>query len=354
MPAVELSVVIATYNSEKTLSMVIGALEKQSFSRKKYEVLVIDGGSLDSTIRLAKKHKCKVIPNPRTEPVFAKFLGFKAAKGKFIMYLDHDEVLLNPKSIEKRMSLLSADKNIVAALNSGYQSPAGFSLINDYSIEFGDPFSCFIYRLSKRSGIFLKTMLERYPSENAGQEIVTFDFAAMRKNPPIMELVAMGSIFSLAEARKAFGPQAENPPSLPHVFYYLSKADKKIAIMREDPILHYSADSLGKFLSKIKWRIKNNIKFRKRLGDAGFAGREQFGGQFFAYKKYLFLPYSLLLFPVIIDSIYLAGSRRNARYLLHFPLCLYTVWLISYYSASKFMGLKIELKSYDESKRIQV
>src|SRR5690606_9030906 len=90
-----LTIAIATFNSEKRLTDVLQAIRKQEIYGSKLELLIIDGGSTDETLKIVKKFDAVVIKNPKTEPVFAKYLAFHKAKGKFLLYLDHDEVLKN-------------------------------------------------------------------------------------------------------------------------------------------------------------------------------------------------------------------------------------------------------------------
>ena len=51
-----ISVVIPTYNSEKTLEKSLKSIREQSFNQEEIEILIIDGGSTDNTLEIAKKH----------------------------------------------------------------------------------------------------------------------------------------------------------------------------------------------------------------------------------------------------------------------------------------------------------
>ena len=65
------SVVIATFNSEKILPKTLEAIRNQSYDQDKIEILMIDGGSTDNTVALADEYSCLVYPNPKTDPVSA-------------------------------------------------------------------------------------------------------------------------------------------------------------------------------------------------------------------------------------------------------------------------------------------
>lgn len=343
----KISIIIATYNSKKLLAKVFKALEKQTYPKELMEVIAVDGGSNDDTKEFVQSKGYTVLDNPRTEPVYAKFLGYKYATGDYIMYLDHDEVLANPESLTNKVKLFQSDENIKAVLSSGYKTPEHISFINDYINEFGDPFSAFRYNLSKMDDFFIKTMKKRYEIIQENECGITFNFGN-NTNLPIIELAAAGSMVESHYFKSCFPQTLEMPDLIAHTFYMMIEDGKLVGIAKNDAIYHYSSDTFVKYLNKIKWRIKNNIFFQ-HLGKAGFSGRDQYEQGFYNYKKYLFIPYAFsILFP-LIDSIYLVATRKKISYFIHLPLVLYTASYILLYMTMKVIGYKPYLKSYDES-----
>lgn len=347
-----ISIVIATYNSDKTLPLTLESIKKQDYPKNKIEVLVIDGGSEDETLLIAKKYGCKVIKNPKREPIPAKHLGFMKAVGKYIVYLDSDEVIEKSTSLKDKINVFKKNNQmnkffpseIKAVIPSGYKKPEGFPDINYYINEFGDPFSFFIYNLSKDSNFFLKTLKNRYKTTSEDKNTAVFNFTKV-KPLPIIELVAMSSMVDLEYLKSNF-PQIKKDESLvPFYFYLLNSQNIQIAIMKNDPIIHYSSDNFSKYLKKISSRVKNNI-FQTTMGIGGFSGREKFQPFWFRLKKYLFIPYCLSLVFPLIDSLQLSISRKNLIYLIHLPLCLYTSLLIVYYYILKSVNVKLYIKSY--------
>ena len=79
-----ITVLVRTYNSEKTLAKVLSALDL----RKGDECIIVDSGSKDGTLALAAKHKAKIL---RSDPPFnysrSLNMGFAAAKGDWVMVL---------------------------------------------------------------------------------------------------------------------------------------------------------------------------------------------------------------------------------------------------------------------------
>ncbi len=91
------SINIPTYNSEKTLEKCIKAAKAQTY--KNIEILVIDSYSKDKTLEIAKKYGCKIVMC-KGGLLEARILGAKKSKGKYILFLDSDQIL-HPTTIER-------------------------------------------------------------------------------------------------------------------------------------------------------------------------------------------------------------------------------------------------------------
>lgn len=346
---IRLSVVIATFNSGKYLEKVLAAITAQDFPLNEMEVILVDGGSSDQTREIGNKFSCRWIENPRTEPIYAKYLGLLNAQGRYLVYLDHDEVLMNRSSFSMRINAMRDSEDVKAIVVSGYVNPKNYPIINDYINEFGDPFSFFMYRISKDSRFFIPTLRKRYPKIEESPEIVVFNIKGIT-DLPLIELCAGGGMLDRSYFLENFNDELSGPELIPHFFYLLVKDKTNLAVSKNDEIEHYSVDHLTHYLKKINWRIKNNIFFRNRLGVSGFLGRMQFTSKRNHYKPILFIPYTLLIIPVMIDSIYLCISRKKIGYLVHIFLCMYCANTIILYLILKIFGYSPRLKSYDEKK----
>lgn len=85
----QLSVAIATYNEEKKLGACLS-----SVSSWVDEIVVVDGGSSDHTLEIAKKFNARVIKTDNP-PIFHinKQKALDACRGEWILQLDADEVV---------------------------------------------------------------------------------------------------------------------------------------------------------------------------------------------------------------------------------------------------------------------
>lgn len=114
----EISVIIPTYNSAVYVKNAIHSVIQQSESR--CEIIVVDDGSSDETIRVLKHYQTEVnfqlITQPNSGPGSARNQGMKVAKGRYICFLDADDQLL-PTSIAKRFALLEQNPDIALVFN---------------------------------------------------------------------------------------------------------------------------------------------------------------------------------------------------------------------------------------------
>jgi glycosyltransferase involved in cell wall biosynthesis len=100
------SVVIPTYNSEKTLVKCLESIKNQTY--KNVEIIIVDSYSRDKTVEVAKSFGVKVLQTD-WKLLGARYLGFKKSVGDIILLLDSDQIL------EK-----TAIKRAVKLLNDGY------------------------------------------------------------------------------------------------------------------------------------------------------------------------------------------------------------------------------------------
>lgn len=340
-----ISIAIPTFNSGNTLIKTLDSIKKQGYPLKKIEILIIDGYSKDNTIEIAKKYHCKIIPNPKIDLIYGKHIGFLKSKGKYLMYLDSDEVLENPNSLKIKYLSFKKNSKVIAIVPTGYKSPADGSRINSYVNEFGDPFSLFMYRESKGFTNLIKEFSRKYRKISENKFCVVFSFF-QSDSLPLLEFWAGGCMIDKQFVESNFPQIKRDRTIIAQLFYLLSNNQNiLIAVTKNDPTVHYSSPNIEKYFKKIASRIRNNI-YKTEMGEGGFIGRERFQSAFFRFKKYLFIPYSFSIILPLIDAFCLTTSRKNFIFLLHLPLCIYTSILILYYFSLKKIGIKPKLKNY--------
>lgn len=87
--AVETSVVVPAYNEEKGLPVVLEALEQLPL--RSSEVIVVDDGSQDGTVEVARRYSCRVISHAHNRGKGAAMrTGIDAALGSKVVFIDAD------------------------------------------------------------------------------------------------------------------------------------------------------------------------------------------------------------------------------------------------------------------------
>ncbi|MFH1858292.1 MAG: glycosyltransferase family A protein, partial [Candidatus Omnitrophota bacterium] len=121
MPKV--SVIIPTYNRAHFLQRAIECVLKQTFSD--WELLVVDNGSTDDTEPLVhqlqkKDARIRYLFEKRKGLSHARNLGFKEARGEFIVFLDDDDEW-EPEKIKKQTAALESNPEIALVTCGGWR-----------------------------------------------------------------------------------------------------------------------------------------------------------------------------------------------------------------------------------------
>ena len=98
---VEVSVITPTYMRKLTLKKVMESLEKQSFPIEKFEMIVVDDGSTDGTIKMLESYQGPLnlvtlstkLPAGDYGYLRALNIGILNAAGKYLVFLDSDMVV---------------------------------------------------------------------------------------------------------------------------------------------------------------------------------------------------------------------------------------------------------------------
>ena len=114
MPLPRLSIVLPTLNNEALLIDFFERLSQQTYPRAWLELLVLDGGSTDRTVELAKEAGATIIPNPHVLAEPGVNLGLSLAQGEIVMILAADNVFKDDNALEKIVRVFE-DSSIYAA-----------------------------------------------------------------------------------------------------------------------------------------------------------------------------------------------------------------------------------------------
>jgi glycosyltransferase involved in cell wall biosynthesis len=104
MPTI--SVIIPTYNAERTVLKTVESVQKQTFSD--IEIIIINDGSTDRTLELVqsiKDQRLKIFSYENGGLPVARNRGISQATGEFISFVDADD-LWTPDKLELQLTAL--------------------------------------------------------------------------------------------------------------------------------------------------------------------------------------------------------------------------------------------------------
>lgn len=117
-----ISVIIPVKNGTNYLGEALDSLRRQNLN---LEIIVVDDGSTDATAELAEKAGCVVLRHPVSRgQVAAKNTGIAAAKGGYILFLDHDDKVRDG-ALNTMLDALQAapEASAVQAMVKDFRSP---------------------------------------------------------------------------------------------------------------------------------------------------------------------------------------------------------------------------------------
>ena len=128
----KISISLPVYNEEKYIKLCLDSVERLDYPKNKIEVFVVDAGSTDDTVKIAKKYSfVKIIKNPKKDTHIAKMLGLRAAIGKYWTYFDADLQVDGEDWAKAMIKPLEEDSEMTASV-SRYNAHSGDSPIEHY------------------------------------------------------------------------------------------------------------------------------------------------------------------------------------------------------------------------------
>ena len=101
---IKISVIIPVYNGGKYLNYSLGSIQNQKM--KDIEIIIIDDNSKDDSLKIARNYmkndkRIKLIKNNENRRIlFCKSIGALNSKGKYIIEIDQDDVLIKENALD--------------------------------------------------------------------------------------------------------------------------------------------------------------------------------------------------------------------------------------------------------------
>ena len=162
----KVSFIASVYNKEKYLSRFISSIQNQYL--KEYELILVDDCSSDKSIEIINKFKkkdkrIKLIKNKRNMGTsFTRYIGFLYSKGKYIIFVDSDDIVLQ-KGIIKAYNHITKNNLDMIEFHSVFEINENLAYISrryyKYSNIIYQPILSYIYYYRNKEGEELNTAL---------------------------------------------------------------------------------------------------------------------------------------------------------------------------------------------------
>lgn len=328
------SIIIATYNSEQTLPYTLQSIRNQDFDQNELEVLVVDGGSTDRTRNIAEEYGATILENEKRLPEYAKLVGVKNARGKYLIRMDSDEEFTYSKQLEDKKNFYMHHPDvkvvIVNKMVRGREEICGVSA--GYMNVLGDPFSYFIYRTKKDR----KATSSKYVKyENCNEIIFKFE------PDDVFPLADSGTCSYSLDYIKENYPQEYLTIEFTCSTYDRIMQDTGLCgCVKKDIVKHNCKSDLCTYFKKLKFRVINNV-FNKK--ESGFSSKNNAKSN---NRVVLFCLYALFIPLPILDGCRLAIVYKDWTFILHFVYLYYVCVLIVISYLQLLLGKKIDNSTF--------
>jgi GT2 family glycosyltransferase len=307
------SAVIPTLNSEKYLDECLASLRSQDYNGD-VEIVLVDGGSTDRTLEIARKHSVdQVLDNPFRTGEAGKAVGFRAARGELILTLDSDNVVVGSDWLARMVAPFEeAEIATTQAVRWDYRGSDHY--ITRWAALTGvtDPLVLWIGNYDRYSHLTGRwTDYPHQAQERDGWIRVVLDprwVPAMGANGfivrrEVFECVPVGDYFF----------------DVDFAWELVQRGFRTIGVV-DVAIRHYFCDSLGQFLRKTRRRVDDYLFFRRTRTGRQYPWTKR-------HKRAIvrFVASTLIVVPIVLDVF--RGYRRTSdpAWLFHLPACWITL-----------------------------
>lgn len=232
----KVSIIIPVYNREKYISRCISSVINQTY--KNLEIIIVDDGSTDDSLNIVRSfddNRLKIIESENKGVSNARNIGIQNASGKYIMFVDSDDYILDEmvENFVREMEETDADlvcgnfantkiKNIHEKITISSEYSAQDYVVNYYNIC---PYNCPVSKLYKRALITEPFDVELFKSEdmvfnlnylnNAKLIIIIPDYSYVANNedhPSITREYKKGEFSMFVKAQVKLTNFLENSP----------------------------------------------------------------------------------------------------------------------------------------------
>jgi glycosyltransferase involved in cell wall biosynthesis len=322
------SVVIPTLNSARVLEPCLRSIRYQNYFQKNLQILIVDGGSVDTTLSIAKSYNCHILNNPFKTAESGKAIGVKKASGKYIILIDSDNILPDPEWLHLMLYPLN-DRHIIGTEPWEYTYRPNGGFIERYSALTGvnDPYALIAGNYDRQNILSGKWTGLKLPIK----DFPKFQTIKLLPHKLLPTIGANGTIFRRSFLEKYFHGNYLFDIDIISSAIKFSKQSLLFAKVKTGIIHSFCGSSVSKFYLKQYRRATDLYIYRKQ--------RSYSLTQNNLLPSILFTLYVITILPMVFDTIRGLLKKPDPAWLFHPLACLITLYVYSIQTIKYQLGL---------------
>jgi len=330
--------VVPTLNAESLLPACLRSIRDQDYPQGNVEVLIVDGGSTDGTVDVAKKFGCRIVQNPRRLCGPGVAIGMDSASYDIQIFFAADNRLPRRDWLRRIVKPFIDDPRIYATFGHFFVDRRDPALNRYFSLVESSPFHLFV--CGNESSKKLYEMSYDIVEEGIGYKV-------LRMTSDKFPILGLANGFALnANALRA---DREGQKLLRFInksldedlddilpVIQLIEHGYKLAYVPLAPVHHFHLAAYRLFLDKYSWKIRNNL-----VGGKAYTNARMFLSRRRQVREKLWFIYCMCFAWPLLDGA--RGLRRDGdvAWLLHPVRCIFLA-ILGFISVLLNPGLAIK------------
>ncbi len=296
-----ISFIIPTLNAEALLDNCLASIERQTYPRNRYEIILADARSTDRTRDIAKKYGAIVLDDDGKNMEEGKRLALQHATGEFIVFMDADNEITHADYIALAVKALAANPPAIGVESYYLPSPkmSSFCAYITHLLHISDPIAWLM---------------------SANPQLVARDGETERwtlpKNSLSYPLGANGFVFRRADLESV---NANEQFQDTHVALFLMRTGRREWLrIRGRGVHHFYIQTLWRFVQKRRRAVVHFLRVQETAKTNWMKEKPP-------VPLWLAVIYCVTFIGPIFHTLRGIARDGDARWLWHLPACLGSV-----------------------------
>jgi glycosyltransferase involved in cell wall biosynthesis len=293
-----ISFVIPTYNAGSHIERCLKSIRAQGYPKERLEILVLDGGSSDNTVSIAKKFDCRILNNEKKLAEFVVQLGIEQARGDLLVVFAADNELVGNDWARTVATLFTVDQGLCALWGRLVSGRDDSGLNKYFELIQSDPLNW-----------FLNNNLARYKKKCGLAPGSIFRFQVNPRQPLVWG--ANGLVYRASKIKHIWrqeGYLGDNDAFQ----LMLEEGNNSVAYFDLPFVYHHHVARLGDWVRKWRRNFSQHLLSKQETRNMNWV----FAGNF-KIKLFFWVFYSAIPVISLIHSIYLSIKDKNIYWFYH-------------------------------------